>query len=220
MRVKICGVCRPADARMVESAGADYMGVILSPGHARSQEAAAAGRIFDAVGSIRRAGVFVDADVNRVATLAQRLRLNVLQLHGTESPGTVAALREAGDWHVWKALRPHTAEECVKLAAEYADVANGLLLDGWAAGTAGGAGAKLPWEELARVRDRLPAGVDIIVAGGLTAANVKRVIELLSPDIVDVSSGVESSRGVKSEPEVRAFVAAARAAAALGPAHE
>jgi phosphoribosylanthranilate isomerase len=208
MEVKICGLCRPEDAVVAAAAGASYVGVILSPGSRRSQSLASAGEILDAAGMTRRVGVFVDAEAGAMASSAERLGLHALQLHGAEPPVVLEALR-AGGWRVWKALRPRDASEFLALLARYASVADGILLDGNSAHAAGGTGTAFPWREVARVRDRFPPQLQLIVAGGLDAANVEEAITLLSPDVVDVSSGVEQALGVKSEDRVRAFIAAA-----------
>jgi phosphoribosylanthranilate isomerase len=220
MQVKICGVCRAEDARMVERAGADYVGVVLAPGTARSQSVQSAGEIYASAGTIRRAGVFVDAEFPWAASVARQLGLHILQLHGSEDAEHVSALRDAGDWRVWKALRPRSQAEFMDQVKRYATVVHGILLDGYSAHATGGSGTAFPWEDVARARDRFPAHVDLIVAGGLHAANVERVIELLAPGIVDVSSGVEESRGIKSESRVRAFIAAARSKATAGSSND
>ncbi len=209
MRVKLCGICRPADAALAAAAGADYLGVILSPGFRRSQAAEAAASIYAAAGTLRRAGVFVDAAQGTIEEAVAGYQLRVIQLHGAEPPALARALRRPG-LEVWKALRPRSPEELLAAAQAYADAADALLLDG--AG-AGGTGTRFDWEAVARVRERLPAGLRLVVAGGLTAANVAEAVARLRPDVVDVSSGVESAPGEKSPEAVRAFLAAARAAA-------
>lgn len=206
MRVKVCGVCRPADAALALAAGADYVGVILSRGFRRSQEEAAAAAIYAAAGTARRAGVFVDEAGPIVQAAASRLGLQVIQLHGAEPPSLAQVLRRA-DVEVWKALRPRDAEELLAAAQAYVGAADALLLDG--AGF-GGSGARFDWEMVERVRERLPASLGLVVAGGLTPANVAEVVRRLRPDVVDVSSGVEAAPGEKSPQAVRAFVAAAR----------
>ncbi len=209
MRVKLCGICRPADAELAAAVGADYRGVILSPNFRRSQEPAAAAGIYAAAGTLARAGVFVDAAHATIEDAVAGFGLRVVQLHGEEPPALARALRRPG-LEVWKALRPRDGEGLLAAAEAYADAADALLLDG--AG-AGGTGARFDWEAIARVRERLPAGVRLVVAGGLTPANVAEAVTRLRPDVVDVSSGVESAPGRKSPAAVRAFLAAARAAA-------
>ncbi|HET9982224.1 MAG TPA: phosphoribosylanthranilate isomerase [Longimicrobiales bacterium] len=211
MEVKICGVCRAEDARAAAAAGADYLGVILSPGFSRSQDAGHAAAIFAAAGNLRRVGVFVDAAPAHVAALVRALTLHAVQLHGAEPADQVEALRRETGVAVWKAVRPRTAAELAALAAGYA-AADALLLDGWRAGAVGGTGARAPWDALAEARRAIDARTRIVLAGGLDPANVARAAAALRPDVVDVSSGVESAPGRKSPVAIAAFVAAAHAA--------
>jgi len=210
MQVKICGVCRPEDAALVAAAGADYIGVILAPGGKRSQSEEAAAAIYAAAASCKRVGVFVDATPAAVETTAARLGLDVVQLHGAETPEDAVALRAAG-WQVWKAIRPRGAAEFLAGVERYAGAVDALLLDGWSGTAPGGTGARFPWAEVGAVRDRLPPGLRLVVAGGLEPGNLAEAIAHLDPDVVDVSSGVESAIGVKDPILVREFVAAARA---------
>src|SRR5512140_1203578 len=128
MHVKLCGMCRPEDAMLALESGADYIGVILSPGFRRSQPAARAARIYGAAGSLRRAGVFVDAPASEMESAALALGLHVLQLHGAEPPELARSLRRAG-LEVWKALRPRDARELLVGADAYTGAADALLLD-------------------------------------------------------------------------------------------
>jgi phosphoribosylanthranilate isomerase len=169
--------------------------------------------VLDGAPGLARVGVFVDAAEADILATARALTLSVLQLHGSESPAQVAALRAAGPWRVWKAVRPRSADDFRAALERYARVVDGVLVDGWSAEAAGGAGAMFSWNEVARLRPLVPAGIELIVAGGLHPENVAAAIVALRPDAVDVSSGVEETRGIKSEERLRAFVAAARAAA-------
>ncbi|MFW6079436.1 MAG: phosphoribosylanthranilate isomerase [Gemmatimonadota bacterium] len=210
--VKICGLCRPEDARAAADAGADWTGVILAPGGRRSRTPEQARAILDAARGAGRVGVFVDADVEEAGGIAVRLRLDVIQLHGGESPERVAAIREAGRWRVWKAVRPRDHAELRDAIARFADVADALLLDGWSARAAGGTGTRFPWRVVEEERDAWPDGVRLVVAGGLTPATVVGAVRRLRPDAVDVSSGVERRVGRKDADLVRAFVRRARSA--------
>jgi len=208
MEVKICGLCRPEDAWVAAAAGADFAGVILAPGSPRSQSAESAERIFAVAGSTRRVGVFVDAPNATVLALRDRLGLHVAQLHGREAPDDVETLRRS--MPVWKALRPRTASELATLLERYANIVDGILLDGFSPTAAGGSGTAFPWEQMASIRTLIPPDTRLIVAGGLTPDNVGRAIDLLSPHVVDVSSGVESAPGIKSAARIHAFLAQSR----------
>ncbi len=214
MDVKICGLCRPADGRAAAAAGARYAGVVLAPGGRRSRSVEEAEAIYAAADGVRRVGVFVDERRDGLLRVAERLRLDVLQLHGGESPSLVYRMRGRG-FAVWKALRPRTREEFLAGIEAYGDVVDGLLLDGWSARAAGGTATRFSWEMVASLRARVPEGVRLIVAGGLDAVNVGRAVALLRPDVVDVSSGVEVRVGEKSAGAIVAFIeAAARSAGA------
>lgn len=214
--VKICGLTRRADAELASRSGATHLGVVLAPGGKRSMTVAAAAELFRDL-SPRRVGVFVDARADEVAEAAERIGLDVVQLHGDESPELVRALRASGR-EVWKAVRPRSAAEFLAAVERYGAVADALLLDGWSAEAAGGTGARFPWDEVALHRGRLPAGCALVVAGGLRPENVARAVALLRPEVVDVSSGVESAPGIKDTVAVLAFIDRARGAApaALG----
>ena len=92
----------------------------------------------------------------------------------------------------------------------YAAHADALLLDGFSAAAHGGTGARFPWEEVAALRGIVPAGVPLVAAGGMRAGNVARAVALLRPEVVDVSSGVESAPGIKDPEAIREFAAALR----------
>jgi phosphoribosylanthranilate isomerase len=210
VRVKICGLCRCEDAAAAAAAGADYIGVILASGFPRSRDVEEAAQIFVAAGRALRVGVFVDDDVAWIIAVAQRLLLDVVQLHGVESEEIVASIRGAGPWQLWKTLRPRTVDELEQQAARYAGAIDGLLLDGWSDRGVGGVNARFDWRALAEARRRLPNDLPVIVAGGLAPESVAQAVRVLEPGVVDVSSGVEEVLGRKSPEKMRAFVAAAR----------
>lgn len=209
--VKICGVTRREDAECAVRSGASFVGVILAPGGKRTIARDRAADLLDGIDA-RRVGVFVDASVDEMVAAALAIGLDVLQLHGSEAPEAAAELRAAGPWSVWKALRPRTADDFAHDAARYADPASvdGILLDGWSPDAPGGTGARFPWEAIARRRAVLPTEIALIAAGGLNPSNVSEAVRLLRPDVVDVSSGVERSPGIKDHDAVLGFVHAAR----------
>jgi phosphoribosylanthranilate isomerase len=209
--IKICGITRRSDAEAVASSGAGYVGAILAPGGKRSVSAAAAAALFADL-PLRRVGVFVDAPAATVREQAETAALDVIQLHGDEPPALVRDVRASGPWRVWKAVRVRTPDLLERAIDDYAGDVDGILLDGWSPDAHGGTGTTFDWQALARHRGRLPASVRLIVAGGLSRGNVARAIELLRPSVVDVSSGVETSPGVKDPAAVSDFVAAVRRA--------
>lgn len=193
---------------MAAEAGADYIGVILSPGYARSRTLSEAGAIFGAAGGVRRVGVVVDAPLDFVLHAADSLELDVVQFHGAETPGQVSCRFAAAA--AWKALRIEDSGALQQLITTYR-AAHGLLLEPRVEGAAGGTGARLDWASLAGMRDFLRAHT-FVLAGGLNPANVAQAITLLAPDVVDVSSGVEAEVGRKAPGKVHDFVQIARSA--------
>lgn len=211
MQVKICGVCRAEDAELVVEAGADRIGVILAPGSPRTLTLGQARTVLEPAHSLVKVGVFVDAAPDEIVRAVEVLGLDVIQLHGRESAGDIAAL--GGVAGVWKAIRVREPQDLLRGAEAYA-AADALLLDAWHPTQAGGTGTQLDWDRLVAHRERLPAELPIILAGGLTPGNVADAARQLRPDGVDVSSGVESAPGCKSAEKIHAFIAAARAVTA------
>lgn len=211
VEVKICGLCRAEDARLASEAGADYLGVVMGAGP-RRQDPAGAASIWNGL-NIKRVGVYVDPiDVGKLARLAEHLDLDVIQLHGSESPETCDALRAAGRWAVWKALHLRAPSELEAGLARYEGAADGLLLEGRSPHGSGGMGASFDWEAVASARRVWPDRLTLVVAGGLTPTNVSAAVRAMEPDVVDVSSGVESEICRKDPSRLRSFVAAVREA--------
>jgi phosphoribosylanthranilate isomerase len=210
VRSKICGLTRVEDARAAEEAGADYVGVVLAQGFSRSIDLERAAAIGAAV-ELPLVTVRVDDPLDVVAGDADVVGAGVIQLHGREAPGFVRALRQLGEWRLWKSVRVRSVSD-VKAAVEaYGNVADGILLDGWHPERVGGTGRAFSWPAVARVRECVAAELELIAAGGLRPDTVAAAVRILRPDIVDVSSGVESEVGVKDHDKIRTFVQAVTA---------
>lgn len=200
MRIKICGLTRPEDAVAAEAAGADALGLIFAERSKRYITLDRAKAISDALGPfVTRVGVFVDASLETVREAVRTVRLDVVQLHGSEDEDYMAALRP--EVRVMKALSftPGLTPEVLEALP-----VDGVLLDG----VVPGSGSSFDWSQAASLRG-LPR---LVLAGGLNAANVAAGIRALRPYGVDVASGVETAPGVKDADKMRAFVRAARAA--------
>jgi phosphoribosylanthranilate isomerase len=207
--VKICGVCSREDAVLAGQAGATYIGVILVSGRPRSLRLDEAAEVL-AGASVQRVGVFVDSPPEEVLEAAELLRLDVVQLHGAESPAVAALLGAELPARIWKAVAVRSATDILDAGDRYAGAVHGLLLDGWSRAGHGGVGASFEWAAAAEARAQLPRALTVIVAGGLDPQNVAGVVSLLEPDVVDVSSGVEESLRRKSAARVGEFIEAAR----------
>lgn len=214
--IKICGLTRPEDARTAVEAGAAYLGVVVVPDTPRARSPDEARRIR---GELDAVLVLVSADrpPERLARDARDAGARVLQLHGSESPDEVRRLREAGDWRLWKSVRVRDGDDVDEAVERYGGLVDALHLDAWHPERLGGTGRTFSWEAVRGLRDRLPNGTGLVAAGGLTPENVAGAVELLCPDVVDVSSGVEKEPGVKDPERIRAFVRAARGASTREP---
>lgn len=214
-QVKICGLTRRADAATAAEAGADFLGVVLVPSSPRHVESARAREVVQGLGATPVA-VVAHGTPEAVARAAEIVGAGVVQLHGYETPDDLLRLRELGPWRLWKALRIRNADELEEEVTPFLGVADGILLDGWRPGVLGGTGTSFAWEDVGPIRERIPSDLTVVAAGGLDAENVVEAVRTLSPDVVDVSSGVESEPGIKDPERVRAFVEAVRAAPARG----
>lgn len=209
IRVKICGLTNVKDALVAVEAGADLLGFIFYPPSPRSTTPEQAQKIITEVQSaspdVHAVGVFVDETPEAVVEIASRCGLDAVQLHGDEPPEMVAALMAEG-LDVFKAFR---VRDEAFLAQMERCRPTAYLLDAYAAGKHGGTGQTFDWELAARAKTHGP----ILLAGGLTPANVARAVRAVHPWGVDTASGVEAAPGRKDEDVVRAFVAAAKSAA-------
>lgn len=203
--VKICGITRLSDAVLAQRAGADFVGAILSRGYSRSVEVERAAEYPRETG-LPLVAVTVDEPLEALLDIARESGATVLQLHGGEPPERLEALRREGGWELWKALRVRTAAEVEEALERYAQVADGLLLDGWHPEHRGGSGVRFPWDLVEPLRAAFPSDLRFIAAGGLQADNVAEAVGRLNPHVVDVSSGVEITTGVKDAGRVRAFI--------------
>jgi phosphoribosylanthranilate isomerase len=208
--IKFCGLTRAVDAEMGAALGAAYVGVIFAggPRHLSAEQAATVLRCVPE--SVRRVGVFDAPALDEATQLARRLELGVLQLHGGSDEPTIAKLRSAFHGEIWAVLRLD-GHEIPSDAEALFDCADAVLLDAHVPGRLGGTGVSLPWARLAEsVRPLRDRRAKLVLAGGLNAENVREAIELLQPDVVDVSSGVEAAPGIKDHTRMRAFRDAVR----------
>lgn len=215
--VKICGVCDPADAAVAVEAGASHVGVIRVPGSRRAGPEEVARAVCEAATGARKVGVYVDASTATILGEAERLGLDVVQLHGEEPPERIRLLLDEG-LEVWKVVKPERAADLLAAVERYR-AADLLLIEGRSERGHGGVGARFPWDEIEAALDRVPAGTRLGVGGGLTPENVADAVRRFRPALVDVSSGVEFGPCRKDPARVRAFIAAARGAGATMQGH-
>ena len=196
IRVKICGLRRPAEARAAVEAGADMLSVVLCPARRRVPLPLAAEILSEGPATVRKVGVFVNPRFEEVAAAVEIAGIEVAQLCGDESP-------EFCDSLSIEAMKSFRVTEDGVTPDPFAYASPIKQVD--APHVVGGAGIEWDWSRAAR----LAAKVDVLLAGGLNPDNVKRAIEAVSPWGVDVSSGVETD-GEKDIEKIHRFVEAAR----------
>jgi phosphoribosylanthranilate isomerase len=199
--IKICGITRVEDALAAARCGANAIGLVFyaqSPRHVAPGRAAQIMRALPPF--VMSVGLFVDAPAGEVTQVLATARVDLLQFSGDEFP---EYCRQFGVPYL-KALRVRPGLDLLQYARDYRD-AKALLLDAYVEGTHGGTGATFDWTLIPKA---LP--LPVVLAGGLTPDNVTAAIKAVQPWAVDVSSGVEQSKGIKDAAKIAAFVTGVR----------
>lgn len=217
LEFKFCGITRPVDASLAADLGASYVGVIFAPSPRQVDEKRARA-IFDATASsVGHVAVFGREPNDVIVSKAEAAGANVLQLHGNPTPAEIEDLRRKFDGEIWAVVCIEPGEAAVPPHAfELGRVADAILIDASVGGRSGGTGQALDWANLSESIDRLADGVKVVLAGGLNPENVRLAIETVRPSMVDVSSGIEASQGIKDPRRMKAFAEAVRSASIVG----
>lgn len=209
LRVKVCGLNEPERVAQACALGAAYVGFVFYAPSPRAVDPVRARELSEHVADgVETVGVVVDPSDGELDTLLGTVPLDVLQLHGHETPERVRDIALRTGCRVMKALRVEEAADLAPLD-EFADTADMLLFDAKPprdAGWPGGHGLPFDWQLLQGIRVAKPWAL----AGGLHAGNLEAAIRLTGAPMVDVSSGVETAPGVKDPAKLEAFFAAAR----------
>ena len=201
VRSKICGITRVEDALAAVEAGADAIGLVFYAKSPRAVSVQQAREIIEALPPfVTSVGLFVDASRCELGEILDAVPLDLLQFHGDETPDECD---HYGRPYI-KALRVKPGDDIAAQVARYAN-ARGVLLDTFVPGIPGGTGEAFDWS-LVPVQLSKP----VILAGGLTAANVAQAIGQVRPFAVDISGGVESAKGIKDAAKIHAFMEAVR----------
>lgn len=214
VEVKFCGLTRPEDAALAVELGAAYCGVIFAGGPRVLTVERAREVLAPINGSVtKRVGVFGAQSVNEALHIADKLSLDVLQFADGVASVRRVGLRRGFSGLVWQVAHTNPASGVAMQdpAMWFDEGADAVVLDAAVAGQLGGTGVALDWAALSPEMRRLRARGRVVLAGGLRPENVARAIALATPDVVDVSSGVESAPGAKDPERMRAFARAARA---------
>ena len=196
-RVKICGFTRPEEAVYAAHLGVDAIGLVFYPPSPRNVDIEQALAIINALPAFTTVvGLFVDEQEARIREILAKLPIDCLQFHGNESP---EACRIYGKRYI-KAV-PMTQEvDMSSLALKYHD-ADGLLLDAYDPKAKGGTGHAFNWDLIPK-----NCALPIILAGGLDSSNAQKAIKTVKPYALDVSTGVEITKGVKDSQKIATFI--------------
>ena len=217
MEFKFCGITRPVDASLAADLGASYVGVIFAQSPRQVDEMRARA-IFDATASrVGHVAVFGRAPNDVIESKAKAAGANVVQLHGNPTVPEIKELRRRFDGQLWAVVCVERDAAFVpEHAFELGQVADAILIDTSVGERSGGTGQTIEWARVAESIDRLAERTKVIVAGGLNPENVRLAIETLRPSMVDVSSGIEASQGIKDPRRMKAFAEAVRSASIVG----
>lgn len=195
-RVKICGVTRQQDADFAAESGADAIGLVFYPPSPRAVTVAQAKQIISGLPPfVTVVALFVNPEKEEVLHCLNALSIDILQFHGDENPAFCAQFGKP----YMKAIRMKPDTDLTTLATDYQSAA-GLLLDSYQPGVPGGTGVAFDWSLVSQINK------PIILAGGLNADNVAEAIQQVRPFAVDVSGGVESEKGIKSNEKISTFM--------------
>ena len=196
-RIKICGISRVEDVLDAVYSGADALGLVFYDKSPRNVTIDQAVKLTDVVFPfVTLAGLFVNASAEMVRKVLQKVPLDVLQFHGEESPAFCAQFGRP----YLKVIRVKAGMDLEQCANEFSG-AQGLVLDTYVEGLLGGTGESFDW---GLIPHDLP--LPVILSGGLNAGNVAEAIAQVRPYAVDVSSGVEASKGIKDAAKIVAFI--------------
>jgi phosphoribosylanthranilate isomerase len=213
--IKICGITNLEDARMAVDAGADALGFVFYEKSPRKVETETVHEIVTKLPEhVQKVGVFAEPDIERVRDVVSKTGLTVVQLHGKCAKRVWndprAAMECVGAVKLILAIPGNSLKGDVLINQPAHDKIFAVLLDAQSNGVPGGTGMTFDWEATRGMVQSLGLLVPVIVAGGLTALNVAKAINLFQPFGVDVASGVEARPGKKDPDKVRAFIEAVR----------
>ncbi|HIB22597.1 MAG TPA: phosphoribosylanthranilate isomerase [Rhodospirillales bacterium] len=211
VEVKICGLDRPETVDGAVNAGAEMLGFVFYPPSPRNLTASAASRLTNRVpASVKRVGLFVDPTDEMITTVLNQNVLDLIQLHGNESPERVTEIKGFTSLEVIKVLKISDFYD-LRYVSIYQGVADWLMFDALApkdmkGALPGGNALSFDWNILARANIPTPW----ILAGGLNLENVKEAMSTSGAKVVDVSSGVEKLPGVKCVEKIKSFIRAVK----------
>ena len=200
--VKICGVTEPHSLQAAINAGTRFIGFVFYEPSPRFVEHDIAWTLSQMVPTgVRSVGLFVDPDDTYIKHITSSVPLDMIQLHGDETPARVSQIKSLINMPIIKAIPVSSAQD-VNQAANYEQIADWLLFDTKTDSGSGGTGQTFDWTLLKDKQFQRPW----MLSGGLNTNNIHSALSALKPDAVDVSSSVEESRGVKSPEKITEFI--------------
>lgn len=202
--VKICGLKTKEHIRWCNESSPDYVGFVFAPSKRQVNPKDIAKIIPELRESIKKVGVFVNSSIEEVLHIAELCDLQVVQLHGDEDLAYIKELKKRSPHRqVWKAVsvKDHQSVDQIQQYRSEREILHGFLFDAHVGHVRGGSGKTFNWELL----DGLDGRTKIILAGGLGLHNIERALNVLNPNIVDVSSGVERD-GEKDKELINSFI--------------
>lgn len=197
IRTKICGITRVEDALIAAQAGVDAIGLVF---YAKSPRAVSVAQAKDIIAAlppfVSTVGLFVNTSRAEINAILAELPLDVLQFHGDETPDDCEGFARP----YFRALRMQPGVDIAQEAAKYTS-AQAILLDAWVPGVHGGTGERFDWAQIP-----VDLAKPLILAGGLNADNAPQAMQQVKPWALDVSGGVESSKGIKDADKMRRFL--------------
>ena len=207
-KIKICGLSEPETLTTAIEDGADFIGLVFCEPSPRNIEIEVAKYLAKFIpNTLQTVGLFVEPSDEQLNNILNEVPLNMIQLHGNESPERVTEIKAKFKLPVMKAI-PISSSDDLKLIEQYEDTADWLLFDAKGEKIPGGNGIAFNWNILKNYQGAKPW----MLAGGLTPDNVIEALSILSPNAVDVSSGVESNKGIKDMNKIRSFLRAVKQA--------
>jgi phosphoribosylanthranilate isomerase len=194
IKIKLCGFKNKSDIDLAVSCGADFIGFIFHPDSARYITALEAQKISaDIPPTVKKVAVLVDAENSKIAEIVKNLRPDFLQLHGNENVQRVAEIKNLFKIPIIKAIAINNDADLL-LVKDYEKFAELFLFDNKINNSSGGTGTSFDWE----IMQNLKTNKLWFLAGGLNIKNIDMAIEISGAKMIDVSSGIEEIKGVKS----------------------
>ncbi|MGG1659661.1 phosphoribosylanthranilate isomerase [Brevibacillus sp. NRS-1366] len=208
-QIKICGIKRAETLALLKELEVDYVGLVFAPSK-RKVDAGTAKSLLTAVSNHPPAvGVFVNPSMEELEELLAEVPLSVIQLHGQESPVFCQAVQERFSLPVWKALAVGGESDAAREIARYEGKVEAFLFDTYDPSMAGGTGKRFSWEQIPDLQESCKNSA-CVIAGGINTDNVAELVSHYQPNVIDISSGVETD-GEKDADKIKTLVERVRA---------